>query len=46
MAKITWKIDPNDEDELATVKEAINHLTLGKQWEKAIRDEVNSLIKN
>jgi hypothetical protein len=30
IAKIAWKIDPNDEDEPATVKEAINHLTLGK----------------
>jgi len=31
---------------LATVQEAINHPTPGKQWEKAIQDEVNSLIKN
>ena len=26
--------------------EAINHPTCGRQWEKAIRDELNSLIKN
>src|SRR5579859_4934380 len=46
MAKIARNIDPNDEDEPATVKEAINHPTHGKQWEKAIRDEYESLIKN
>src|SRR5579859_3429582 len=46
MAKIARNIDPNDEDEPATVQEAINHPTRGKQWEKAIQDEVNSLIKN
>src|SRR5579859_6948889 len=46
MAKIARNIDPNDEDEPATVKEAINHPTRGKQWEKAIRDEYESLIKN
>src|SRR5579859_389856 len=46
MAKIARNIDPNDEDEPATVQEAINHPTYGKQWEKAIQDEVNSLIKN
>src|SRR5579859_3593957 len=46
MAKIERNIDPNDEDEPATVQEAINHPTFGKQWEKAIRDEYESLIKN
>jgi hypothetical protein len=46
MAKIARNIDSNDEDEPATVQEAINHPTRGKEWEKAIRDEVNSLIKN
>jgi hypothetical protein len=46
MAKLARNIDPNDEDEPTTVKEAINHPTRGKQWEKAIRNEVNSLIKN
>jgi hypothetical protein len=46
MANIAQNIDPNDEDELATVQEAINHPTHGKQWEKAIQEEVNSLIKN
>jgi len=46
MAKLARNIDPNDEDEPTTVQEAINHPTRGKQWEKAIRDEVNSLIKN
>src|SRR5277367_2092106 len=46
MAKIARNIDPNDEDKLGTVQEAINHPTHGKQWEKAIQEEVNSLIKN
>ena len=46
MAKIARNIDPNDEDEPATVQEAINHPTRGKQWEKAIRNEVNSHLKN
>ena len=45
-AKIARNIDPNDEDEPATVQEAVNHPERGKQWEKAIKDEVNSLIKN
>ena len=46
MAKLARNIDPNDEDEPTTVQEAINHPIRGKQWEKAIQDEVNSLIKN
>src|SRR5277367_6176897 len=46
MAKIARNSDPNDEDEPATVQQAINHSTRGKQWEKAIRDEYESLIKN
>ena len=46
MAKIAWSGNPDDEEEPRTVQEAINHPTRGKQWEKAIRDEVNSLIKN
>ena len=46
MAKLVRNIDPNNEDESATVQEAINHPTRGKQWEKAIQEEVNSLIKN
>jgi hypothetical protein len=46
MAKLARNIDPNDEDKLATMQEAVNHPTRGKQWEKAIQDEVNSLIKN
>lgn len=40
------KIDPNDEEEPTTVEETINHPTRGRQWEKVIREEVNSLIKN
>src|SRR5256714_1962961 len=46
MAKLARNMDPNDEDEPATVKEALNHPERGKQWEKAIRDEVNSHLKN
>jgi hypothetical protein len=39
------KKDPNDEDEPETVKEALNHPERGKQWEKAIQDEVNAHLK-
>ena len=46
MAKIARNIDPNDEDEPATMQEAINHPTRGKQWEEAFRNEYNSLIRN
>jgi hypothetical protein len=46
MAKIARNIDPNDEDEPATVREAVDHPERGKQWEKAIRDEYESLTKN
>src|SRR5947207_2374705 len=45
-AKIARSINPDDEDEPATIQEAINHPTRGKQWEKAIHDEYESLIKN
>ena len=45
-AKIARNINPNDEDEPATMQEVINHPTRGKQWEKAIRDKYESLIKN
>ena len=46
MAKLARNIDTNDEDKHATMHEAIDHPTRGKQWENAIQDEVNSLIKN
>src|SRR5271169_3570604 len=46
MAKIARNANPDDDDEPATVQEAINHPTRGKQWEKAIRDEIDSHIKN
>jgi hypothetical protein len=47
MAKLARSsIDPNDEDEPATVQEAINHPTRGKQWEKAIQNDIDSLTKN
>jgi hypothetical protein len=45
-AKMARSTNPDDEDEPATMQEAINHPTRGKQWEKAIRDEYESLIKN
>src|SRR5437762_7702582 len=47
-AKMARSINPDadDEDEPTTMQEAINHPTRGKQWEKAIRDEYESLIKN
>ena len=46
MAKSARNIDPNDEDEPGTVQEAINHPERGKEWEKAIRDEVHSHLRN
>jgi len=46
MAKLARNIDPNNEDEPATMHEAIYHPTHRKQWENAIQDEVNSLMKN
>ena len=46
IAKMARNIDPNDEEEPTTIQEAINHPTRGKQWEKAVQDEVHSLIKN
>ena len=45
-ARIAKNIDPNDEAEPITIQEALNHRTHRKQWEQAIRDEYNSLIKN
>ena len=45
-AKVARSINPDDEDEPATMQEAINHPTRGKQWEKAVRNEYESLIKN
>jgi len=36
----------DDEDEPTSIQEAISYLTYGKQWEIAINDEYNSLIKN
>ena len=45
MAKMA-RNNPDDEDEPVTMQEAINHPTQGKQWEKAIQDEYNSLMKN
>jgi len=46
MAKVARNIDLNNEDEPATIQEALNHPNRGKQWERAIQDEYNSLIKN
>ena len=46
MTKLTRNINPDDEDESATIQEAINNPTSGKQWEKALQDEYNSLINN
>jgi len=46
VAKMARNIDPNDEEEPATIQEAIRHPIRGNQWEKAIQDEIKSLIKN
>jgi hypothetical protein len=45
-AKIARSINLDNEDELISIQEAINHPTRGKQWEIAINNEYNSLIKN
>lgn len=39
-------INPDDELEPRSLAEAINHPTSGKQWEKAIQEEYDSIIKN
>ena len=46
MAKIARNTNPNDEDEPATIQEAINHPTRGKQWEEAVQDKIDSHIRN
>jgi len=46
MAKMTGNMDPNNEEEPTTVKEALNHPGRGKQWEKAIRSKIDSHLKN
>jgi len=45
-ARIARSVNIDDEDEPTSIQEAIRHPTRGKQWEKAILDEYNSLIKN
>jgi hypothetical protein len=45
-ARIARSINTDDEDEPVSIQEAISHPTRGKQWEIAINDEYNSLIKN
>jgi hypothetical protein len=45
MAKMARNTNP-DEDEPRSLHEALNHPTCGKQWEKAVQNELNSLIKN
>ena len=39
-------LDPDDETETTTFYEAVNHPTRGKQWEQAIKEEYESIIKN
>jgi len=45
-ARIARSINVDDEDEPISIQEAVSHLTYGKQWEIAINNEYNSLIKN
>ena len=45
-ALIAKVLDPNDEQEPQTYQEAMNHPQCTNQWEQAIIDEYNSLIKN
>jgi len=45
-AKVARQKDPNDEAEPATIHDAMKHPTRGDQWEKAIRAEYDSLMKN
>src|SRR5947207_227117 len=45
-ANIAQTLNPDGEAEPATMQEALNHPTRGKQWEQAFQEEYNSLIKN
>src|SRR5947207_3082635 len=45
-ANIVHTLNPDGEAEPATMREALNHPTRGKQWEQAFWEEYNSLIKN
>lgn len=39
-------MDPDNEPEPRTYDEAVSHPTHGKQWEKSIQEEYDSIIKN
>jgi hypothetical protein len=45
-ARIAKTIDPDNELEPQTYNEAVSHPTRGKQWEKSIQEEYDSIIKN
>jgi hypothetical protein len=45
MAKIAWNIDPNDEDEPATVEEAINYPTHRSSGRKPLRTKSTLLSR-
>ena len=46
VAKLARTSNPDDEEEPTTYREATTHPTRAKEWEKAIMDEYNSIMRN
>ena len=46
VAKLARSLNPDDEEEPTTFREATTHPTRAKEWEKAIMDEYNSIMRN
>jgi len=46
VAKMAQTSNPDDEEEPTTFREATTHPTRAKEWEKAIMDEYNSIMRN
>src|SRR2546430_752125 len=46
VAKLARSSDSDNEEEPMTFREATSHSTRGKEWEKAIMDEYNSIMRN
>ncbi len=46
VAKLAQTSNPDDEEEPTTFREATTHPTRAKEWEKAIMDEYNSIMRN
>jgi hypothetical protein len=46
VAKLAQSSNPDDDEEPTTFQEATTHPTRAKEWEKAIMDEYNSIMRN